>query len=262
MATQDVQEFEYPKAELMQKAPMKMEIVRPEASTPNDLLRIAVEKGADIAQLRELMALKREWEADEARKAFAAAMVRFKGDLPQILKNKHVKFGQTEYDHATLDHICDAVIPKLSEYGFSHNWESPSQEAHLIRVTCVLTHEQGHSKTVTLSAGPDKSGSKNDIQALGSAASYLQRYTLLMTLGIATKGADDDGKATGGTQMDSRKIDDYVNAIAGAPSPEILQRDFTTFWREVSKSGDVKAKKRLLDAKDARKAELAKEIPA
>jgi hypothetical protein len=37
------------------------------------------------------------------------------------------------------------------------------------------------------------SGSKNAIQAIGSAVTYLQRYTLLSATGLAAKNGDNDG---------------------------------------------------------------------
>jgi hypothetical protein len=42
-----------------------------------------------------------------------------------------------------------------------------------------------------MSAPPDTSGSKNPIQAIGSTQSYLERYTALALLGIATKDMPD-----------------------------------------------------------------------
>src|SRR5690606_35194749 len=61
-------------------------------------------------------------------------------------------------------------------------------------VTCVITHELGHSERTTLSAAPDESGGKNSIQAVGSTVTYLQRYTLMAATGLAAKDMDDDGR--------------------------------------------------------------------
>jgi hypothetical protein len=47
-----------------------------------------------------------------------------------------------------------------------------------------------------MNSGPDDSGGKNKIQAIASAKSYLERYTLLAITGLATKDMDDDGRAT------------------------------------------------------------------
>ena len=166
------------------------------AITPMQMLQIAVEQGADLDKLQKLMDLQERWEANEARKAYVAAINAFKVKPPTVKKNRHVRFGETEYDHATLDKVCEAIGPALSEHGLSHRWETTQTEAGLIRVTCVLTHELGHSERVSLQAGADQSGKKNSIQAIGSTVSYLQRYTLLAATGLATEDMDDDGGRT------------------------------------------------------------------
>ena len=53
-------------------------------------------------------------------------------------------------------------------------------------------------ESTTLSGPPDTTGSKNDLQSIGSTISYLQRYTLLALTGLATFDMDDD--ATPGPQ--------------------------------------------------------------
>lgn len=168
----------------------------PASTTPTQLLQIAVERGADMDQLQKLMDLQERWEANEARKAYVAAMNAFKQDPPDLFKNRHVSYqtskGKTEYDHASLDHIANQISGAMSAHGLSFRWDTEQEEGR-IRVTCVITHEQGHSERVSLQAGADESGGKNSIQAIGSTVSYLQRYTLLAATGLATKGMDDDG---------------------------------------------------------------------
>ena len=174
---------------------------RPNAAplTPLDLLNIAVEKKADLAQLQALMDMKERWEATEARKAFVAAMNAFKAAPPELEKTKLVKFKDTKFKHATLDNVCAIVGAALSTHGLSHRWEV-QQEATAIKVTCVLTHELGHSERVTMQAGADTTGSKNAIQAIGSALTYLERYTLLAATGLAAKDQDDDGNGIGNSE--------------------------------------------------------------
>lgn len=160
--------------------------------TPLTMLNMAVQQGANIESLRELMQLKREWEADEARKSYVIAMNAFKANPPEIFKDKHVEFGQTAYDHASLANVTQSIGQALAEHGLSHRWDVEQIEGGQIKVTCVITHEQGHSERVPLQSGPDQSGKKNNIQAVGSTVSYLQRYTLLSATGLATKEMDDD----------------------------------------------------------------------
>lgn len=152
--------------------------------------------GGSPEQLERMLALQERWEANEARKAYALAMAEFKKVAVVITKDKHVSFktdkGVTEYNHATLGNVVQTAITALAEFGFSHEWK-PSREGDRVKVTCKLTHKQGHSEEVTLEAPLDTSGGKNNIQAMGSSVSYLERYTLLAITGLATKEQDDDG---------------------------------------------------------------------
>lgn len=176
---------------------VRMDDMRQPAITPMQMMQVAIEKGTDLAQLEKLMELQERWEANEARKAFVVAKAAFKAEAPTIGKNKHVHFatskGDTNYDHATLDNVADTLAPALSKHDLTYSWETEQGDGGMIRVTCVLTHVMGHSERVTLQAGLDQSGGKNNIQAVGSTVTYLQRYTLLAATGIATKEQDVDG---------------------------------------------------------------------
>lgn len=167
------------------------EIVQP--PTPSALLAMAVQQGADLDKLEKLMQLQERWEANEARKAWVAAMNAFKANAPELLKNKTVSFGDTSYKHATLDHVVKVITESLSKHGLSHRWAVEQLDGGSIRVTCVITHVLGHSESTSLQAGADQSGKKNNIQALGSTVTYLERYTLLAATGLAAKGMDNDG---------------------------------------------------------------------
>lgn len=166
--------------------------------TPMQMLQVAVEQGADLEKLQKLMDLQERWEANEARKAFVVAMTAFKKNPPEIMKDTQVKFknrggDETEYYHATLDQVCALIAPALAEHGLAHDWEMSQEQGGQITVTCVITHEAGHSKRVSLAGMPDTSGGKNAIQAVASTVTYLQRYTLMAATGTAAKGQDDDG---------------------------------------------------------------------
>jgi hypothetical protein len=67
------------------------------------------------------------------------------------------------------------------------------QTGNKLRVTCRVSHADGYGEDTTLEAANDESGSKNPIQAVGSTAVYLQRYTLKLALGLAASN-DDDGR--------------------------------------------------------------------
>lgn len=184
-------------------------------ASPDTLLALAVQQGASIEQLERLMALKERHEANEARKAFHEAMAGFKAEPPAIFKDKHVKYanskgGFTEYDHATLGNVVKTVIAAMGRHGLSHSWSTAHLEGGRVRVTCKVTHKLGHSDEVSLEASRDDSGGKNNIQALGSAISYLQRYTLLAITGLATEDDPDDDGA--GAEANDPMLTGFRNA--------------------------------------------------
>lgn len=158
--------------------------------TPVDMLHQAVSQGASIEVLEKLMGLQERWEKNQARKAFDEAVADAKAEIKPIAKTRDGHNSK----YADMAAIANAVDPILSKVGLSYRHRS--SQAERISVTCILSHKLGHSEETTLSGAPDKTGSKNDIQAIGSTLTYLQRYTLMLALGLAA-AADDDGKAAG-----------------------------------------------------------------
>lgn len=175
---------------------------QPMPATPGaSLLQLAVQRGASIEELRELMALEREWRADQARQAYAEDFALFKAEAVEILKRKRVYFeskreggSNTDYMHAELSDVVEAVAPALSKHGFSWGWKVKSQARDWIVVECTLRHRLGHSEAVEMGGPPDNSGNKNPLQQIASTKTYLERYTLKAICGVAEKGDDDDGR--------------------------------------------------------------------
>lgn len=174
------------------------------------MLRLALEKGANLSELRDVLALQKEWEANEARKAYYASMAAFKAEAPKILKNKAVGYDaknggvRTSYKHATLDHITDRISPVLSKHGLSASWRVAQNGQ--ISVTTRIAHVLGHFEETTITAGADTTGSKNSIQAVGSTITYLQRYGLLALTGLATADQDDDAQAAQAEYVSEREL--------------------------------------------------------
>lgn len=226
--------------------------------TPMQMLQIAVEKGADVDKMAQLMALSERWEANEARKAFVVALNAFKSNAPQIIKTKEVSFGagKTAYKHALSSVASEQIGEALSRVGISHRWETDQSEGGKIKVTCVLTHALGHSERVALEATPDTSGSKNSIQAIGSTVSYLQRYTLFASTGLVPKDADDDGAGGGSAHsMTPAMRDDFEARIEFAEDKKALEALWQNIAAECTKAGDVEAYAEL-------KADVAKKLKA
>jgi hypothetical protein len=158
------------------------------AVTPNTMLQTAIEQGADLEKLEKLMDLQERWMKEEARKAYIVAMSNFRANCPVIERTK--KAHNSNY--AGLAETIDEIKDLLAGCGLSHSWKTEQTE-QLIKVTCCVTHVQGHQECTSLSETADTSGSKNKIQGLASTVSYLERYTLFAILGIASKEMDTDG---------------------------------------------------------------------
>ncbi len=213
-------------------------MLRPETPatvTPMHMLQAAMDRGADLDKLQQLMDLQQRWEASEARKAFVGAMTVFKANPPDIIKTKLVSYGNTSYKHATLADVCAAAIQGLAQVGISHRWDVDQSDR--ITVTCVLTHELGHSERVSMTAPADTSGQKNPIQAIASAVSYLQRYTLLSITGLAARDQDDDGQGA-----DVATITGAQAADLTALAEEVgLNIDKLLAWLKVERVEDLAA---------------------
>jgi hypothetical protein len=177
---------------------IKNDVVEVIQATPATLLNIAINNGADLDRLEKLMELQTRWEENQAKKAYYVAMAAFKAEPPEIEKDKHVKYttqkGITEYDHASLGNVTQKISAALGEHGLSAAWKT-QQDGARITVTCRISHSLGYGEETSLSASPDDSGGKNNIQSLGSTITYLERYTLLALTGLATQDQDDDGAA-------------------------------------------------------------------
>ncbi|MCR4319720.1 MAG: ERF family protein [Candidatus Brocadiaceae bacterium] len=230
-------------------APNKVAVIEQQgmAITPMSMLNMAVSQGADLDKLEKLMALQERWEANEARKAFSEALTAFKAEPLTIDKDKHVKFGNTEYNHATLGNVCNIIGAALSKHGLSYRWNTEQNEGK-IKVSCVLMHVKGHSESISLEAVADTSGAKNGIQAIGSTVSYLQRYTLLAITGTATQEQDDDGRGAG-VKMNAGVLADYLAAIDAAENMSALGKAYIPAIEIASVAKDIAAMDMLNEAK-------------
>src|SRR5258706_5304984 len=210
--------------------------------------RAASDPAFDVAKLSALLEVKEKWEASEGRKAYVSALAAFKANPPQIMKDKAVSFGagKTSYKHATLDNASELIGAALSAHGLSHRWNVEQADGGMIRVTCILTHVQGHSEQVSMSALPDTSGSKNSIQAIGSTTSYLQRYTLFAATGLAPKDADTDGAEPHGL-AESVKFK-YLEDIEKAADKKAWEATWKTIVAACQAAGEIPSYDELKNA--------------
>ncbi len=227
--------------------------------------RIALDPNADLDKLERMLAMKERMDAQNAKVAFTDALSASRADIPPIIKDATVDFssqkGRTHYKHETLAGIAKTIDPILSQNGLSYRFRTDQADGRVI-VTCIVSHRDGYSEETTLSGSPDQSGSKNTFQAVGSAVTYLQRYTLKAALGLSAE-IDDDGQSAGQATNQKRvekhqensgdetiSIDEY-NALkakaekAGVPLERLCEAAGISFLPELPKSLLEKMNKKL-----------------
>lgn len=139
----------------------------------------------DVGKLLE-MHLKLEARKEE--RAFLAAFAAFQEECPEIHKLDTAHNGK----YAKLPRIAKAIRPAMKANGLSFRHEIEDTDKG-IKVTCIVSHKDGHNVKASMTAAADTSGSKSAIQAKASTLTYLERYTLGAALGIVAGDADDDG---------------------------------------------------------------------
>jgi hypothetical protein len=242
--------------------------------------RAARDPQVDLAKLQGLMAMKKEVEADRASIAFAEAFNELQPALPTIdRKGRIVVFSKADREkaggvpadaepiqktpYATLDDIIEALREPLHKHGFSLRFEHDTTTDGRLITTAVLRHRQGHAERATTPPlQHDSSGSKNNVQAVGSSLTYGRRYALMAVLPIvshAPQDADDDGKAAGAALIDADQL---------AKVQELLketQTDLATFFDKVGCEGfsDMTVKQwkwAVARLKDKKRIEAAKKV--
>lgn len=203
-------------------------VVDHENSMNNFIAQAACNPNMDMDKFERLIQMKQEQEERQAKQEFQAAFAKMQIDLPEI---EHNKKGHN-YTYATFDSINAMVKPVMQRHGFGLMF-NVSQDSNL-KVTGILMHEAGYSMTTSMSLPLDKSGSKNDVQAVGSSTSYGKRYVLCALLNIATAGEDDDGT------YNAKRITAAQRLILEKALFELPEEKQKAFYTKYGEAGNVR----------------------
>lgn len=194
------------------------------------LLEMAVQQNFDIDKLKQLMDMKKEWDAEQARKNYFEAVSKFQSIIPELTKSKTISFGSTTYKFAPLGEIEAQIKESMYQCGLSKRWEL-SYPDNKIQCDCIITHKDGHSEHTIMLGEKDISGNKNLMQQNASAVTYLQRYTLIAALGLATADEDNDAQTAG--EGKSKNTSSQQQESSSRPTEWL--NEGTDAWREVEK---------------------------
>jgi len=157
--------------------------------------RAATDPNVDIGKMERLLDMQERVLTRNAEMAFYAAMSELQDAMPTIKKEGEIKVGgQVRSRYARFEDILGQTKPLLKQYGFSVAFKSNFVDGQL-EITGTLSHREGHHESTTMRLPFDESGSKNNVQAIGSSVSYGKRYVYCMLLNINITEDDDDGNA-------------------------------------------------------------------
>jgi len=193
--------------------------------------RVALNPDVDIDKMERLLQMQERILDRNAKSAFTAALALMQPELPVVDRKGKIVIHKKDAEkipenviqstpYALWEDINDAIRPILAKYGFALSFRV-KKEADRVEVTAILSHREGHSEETMLSLPMDSTGSKNNVQAIGSSTSYGKRYTACSLLNITSRGEDDDGAAAGAEDLISDEQRDQLLALADEVKADI-----------------------------------------
>ena len=119
----------------------------------------------------------------------ATALVKAQAEFGAVPKGSVNPFFKSKY--ASLEDIVEACRPALSKHGLSIT-QMPENDA---QGNPTLSTLLGHSSGQFIEGNLKLILGKIDVQSLGSALSYIRRYSYAATAGVVVGDEDDDGNA-------------------------------------------------------------------
>lgn len=188
--------------------------------------RAATNPDVDIDKMERLLEMHERILQRDGRVAYFAALSRMQPTLPVISRRGTIsvpaKDGKTGHEtpYALWEDVNEAIRPMLAEHGFALSFRV-KKEADRVEVTGILSHRDGHAEETMLSLPMDTTGSKNNVQAIGSSVSYGKRYTAFALLNITSRGEDDDGKAAGAGPVITDEQADTIRELIGSTGTKV-----------------------------------------
>jgi len=166
-------------------------------NSPAAMIRMAVEGKADLEKLEKLLALQKDWEANEARKVFASSFAAAQENIAAVVKTK--LNPQTHSKYADLGDIIESAKPIYTKEGFSVIfYEGDTTIPEHIRICADVLHSAGHKETYHYDIPLDGEGIKGNammtkIHGKSSSVAYGRRYLMCMIWNIPTLDNDGNG---------------------------------------------------------------------
>lgn len=177
----------------------------------------------------------------------STALAKAQSELENADKNAANPHFRSKY--ADLAEILNTVRPTLSKHGLAVS-QHPAFAENMVHVTTLLSHTSGQWMQSCVSSPIGKA----DSQGVGSAITYLRRYSLAGIAGIAQE--DDDGNAASKikpAEKPSVKPSDLDSVIVESLKTAADLKALAKVWSDINAG----IRHDYAAIKDARKAELS-----
>jgi hypothetical protein len=179
-------------------------------------------------------------KTSESIKQIAEALVSAQKEIRFAVKDSTNPHYKSKY--ANINSVIDAVKAPLNNNGIALIQSLSPSDDNKLHLTTRLIHSSGEWIEDTAVCPIQK----QDPQGLGSAISYIRRYSLSAM--CAVYADDDDGQSA------ALNAADYLQKITQSQTLEELQANYNFVMGEVK--NDRTLSKMVIEAKDKRKAEL------
>lgn len=130
------------------------------------------------------------------------ALANFHKEVKQPFKDKSNPFFKSKY--VPLENVAEAIDTISPKFGLTYTQSTITDDNGNVGVATILVHESGeyieHPPAMTK---PEK----NTPQGIGSALTYMRRYSLSAAFGITSDQDDDGNQASGHTSKPLSKPD-------------------------------------------------------
>lgn len=208
----------------------KMEVATVAKLDIGELLRYAVDKGVSSETMKDLMAIRRELNAEQAKEAFDSALAAFQAECPPVTKTIGVpdRSGKIAYKYAPFESIIATVRPFLQKHNFSYVLDTDTQsELGWVIAKCHVTHAAGHCtvSTVKFPLGT-KTGIMSDTQVYAATLTFACRRVFCNAFGIVVSGEDQNG-------ITDREKPKGPSTLAAEPSVKDLATELWNLLKSV-----------------------------
>lgn len=257
-----------------QKRPGTAVMIRQAENTPKSatgiMLDLAKDKNFDAAKFQVMAEFNRNMIAQQALLNYFQDFHLMQEQLPSIARdgkivirdknNEAVIKQKTQF--ATLPNIMNVCKPILQRNNFTLHFTEQTEPDGRPTTTGVLVNNRGgYLQTSTLTLQVDATGSKNNVQGVGSAISYARRYItigLLNLISHAVEDIDDDGTVAGDANMQpisDEQFSELEKKIKEVGADRMkFRHHFNLESIRALPQKDFKAAMNMLDQKAAKKA--------